>query len=442
MILKRTALLTLVFCVLLTGFVYAQNVYDFGGATVKIWHSLSYDRLYSDNPEGLAHLDMVENMFNVKLEWGTPGSPIDTRIMDTLVADVIAGDAPDLIRLQTRGLSLAALAGLLRPIDDVVDEDFKNRIPSWRINDFDSISKVGGSYYGFGADPPQGTGIWWNKAIFEREGLPSPYELYLNGEWTWEALKDFAVKATRDTDGDGEIDQWGLTGYDGFEDGMVVWFLASNEVTPFRFDENGRAVFAMDEPEVMAVFEFIYDLVHVSKVMPVTGVDRRGIFTSGNCAMIAHRTWGARHFAEAGMEDDYSWVPFPKGPNAEEHHAVFNHANVWAIPITSKHETEPLVELLYAINKWTEEYMDTDYETAREDWITSFFLMNARDYESVETFYWVIENSKVYTAHDQAYIPGFVDAMKAIIYDGENPATVIGSMKQATQAHLDQLFKQ
>jgi len=435
---KKVIFSTVLVVVLFTGIVQAQTIYDFGGETVWIWHNQTYERMYGDNPEGVAHLDWVEKTFNVDLEWSTPGAPQDARMVEPLAAAVMAGDAPDLFRIQTRGMALAALQGLVRPINDVVDEEFKTRIPSWKINDFDSISKVGDSYYAFGADPPQGTGIWWNKAIFEREGLVSPYELYINGEWTWDAMRDLAIKATRDTDGDGEIDQWGLAEYESWTIGLPVWLLASNEATTFRIDENGHAVFAMDEPEAMAVWEFLYDLAHVSKVMPVEGVDRRAVFQAGDAAMIAHRTWGARHFSS--MEEDYSFVPFPKGPKADRHYAVFNHANVWGIPVTSKWPTEALVELLYAIFKMPEEYMDADSETEKEDWATSFFIMNARDYESVETFYWVIDNSEVFTAHDEVYIPGFADAMTRIVVYGENPATVIASMKQPVQAHLDELF--
>lgn len=428
-------LMAFLLVVLLSSAALAQTVYDFGGKTVKIQHNLTYDRLIAEDPEKLAWLEQIESMFNVKLEWTSGGR--DEAEVPILAAAVMSGDAPDLIRIRQWTVSMAALQGLLRPIDEVVDDEFRQRIPAWKTNELDSYSKVNNHYYAFGADGPQGTGIWWNKRIFEQEGLESPWELYVAGEWDWDAMREAAIKATRDTNGDGEIDQWGLTDYDNYDRYFPVWVLASNNAVSFRLDENGNPQFAFDEPEAMAAFEYLYDLFQVSKVMSPT---RRASFWQGNVAMMAERPWGARHAAENNMEDDYSFVPFPKGPHATEHQAVFNHANVWAIPVTSQFDTRALIELMFAIDKMTPEWMDVDPDVAKEEWINSFFVMNARDYESVETFLWVIENSWVYNYIDSAYMPGFVTAIRRIINDGEQPASVIASWKPEAQAHLDQVF--
>lgn len=50
--------ISLVLAVLLaaSGLSYATP-YDFGGQTVVIQHNMTFDRLYGENPEGLAHLD-------------------------------------------------------------------------------------------------------------------------------------------------------------------------------------------------------------------------------------------------------------------------------------------------------------------------------------------------------------------------------------------------
>lgn len=433
-------------CLVVVGLLAAVGLssaepYDFGGQTVVIQHNMTFDRLYGDNPEGLAHLDWVEKTFNVKLEWRSGLRNEDA--IEPLAADIIAGNAPDLVRIDSGAMAMAALQGLVMPIDELIDEEFKTRVAPHRTTDFDSFSKVGEHYYAFsGGQAPQGTGIWWNVDLFEREGLPSPYELWKAGEWTWDAMLDIAIKATRDTDGDGVIDQWGLTDYSGFtgQGSLPVWTLASNNARSFRFDESGNVVFALDEPEAMEAFNFLYELVHVYKVVPISGVDRRAIFINGKCAMIAHRTWGAQHLA--AMEEHYSWVPFPKGPRADEHRAVFHTDNIWFIPISSKYDPAALIELHYAINRLTEEYMDVTNEEHAEQWKQSFFYMYARDYESVETFEWVVANSEVYTDTYLLYFPEFLNVINAIMIQGENPATVIASIKPSMQAHLEQLFNE
>ena len=36
------------------------------------------------------------------------------------------------------------------------------------------------------------------------------YDVFFNYEWTWDKMLEYAKNLTRDTDGDGIIDQWGL----------------------------------------------------------------------------------------------------------------------------------------------------------------------------------------------------------------------------------------
>ena len=47
-----------------------------------------------------------------------------------------------------------------------------------------------------------------NKTLLESEGIAVP-----SGDWTWENFYNICAKVTRDTDGDGETDQFGCYGY-------------------------------------------------------------------------------------------------------------------------------------------------------------------------------------------------------------------------------------
>ena len=38
--------------------------------------------------------------------------------------------------------------------------------------------------------------VYYNKDLFDELSLPDPYELYKNGEWTYEKLREIAQKAT------------------------------------------------------------------------------------------------------------------------------------------------------------------------------------------------------------------------------------------------------
>lgn len=56
---------------------------------------------------------------------------------------------------------------------------------------------------------PQGLvalAVYYNKALLDEEGIPYP-----KPDWTYEDMFEMARKLTKDTDGDGEIDQYGLS---------------------------------------------------------------------------------------------------------------------------------------------------------------------------------------------------------------------------------------
>lgn len=415
--------------------VFAE-VYDFGGQVVKLQHNVTFDRQFENNPEQLARLHWLEETFNVKIEWssGARNEPM----VEALAAAVMAGDAPDLVRAQSRAMSLAASQGLLRPIDpDLI----KAGLPESLCRLIDSHAVFGDQYYAFAPDWPRpGNGLWWNKSLFEREGLPSLYELYENGEWTWDQFRDIAIKATRDTDGDGVIDQWGFTEWDGPYNQLVVWMLASNEANIFKL-ENGAPIFTLDQPEGIAVYEFLQDLMLVQNAFLGGGTARRAAFWQDNTvAMIIHNPDGVRQQnGQEVSEDDYGFVPLPKGPHASRHVAPFTHADAWSIPVTSKYDSAALIELIYAFLQYTEEYSGRSFEERLEEQLYSW-SMHYRDFETVEYVQWVVDNVEIYNQQDQCYSPWFNQLNTAILQNGENPATAIAAIKNQAQAHLDQVF--
>jgi ABC-type glycerol-3-phosphate transport system substrate-binding protein len=52
-------------------------------------------------------------------------------------------------------------------------------------------------------------GIYYNKTLLKQLGQADPW-VAVKGDWTWDQLMNLAKLATRDTDGDGKVDQWGI----------------------------------------------------------------------------------------------------------------------------------------------------------------------------------------------------------------------------------------
>ncbi len=240
--------------------------YDFGGEIVTIvefWAGSAFSE-----GKGAAHLAAIEEKYNCVIEFGWPGGD-HNGFVENLATHVMEGAENVVFEGQNQWIYYAVAEGLLLPLTDVLDQGYYDALP-------DSVGAVMpehnvffGDVYGFesgwGGGPEkffgETQGVYWNKELFARENLPSPYELYEQGQWTWENFKDIAIKATVDTDGDGVIDQWGFTTRGSMQDpGTIEYFIYMNGGEPVRF-EGDRLLFTMNEPAAIEALEFARELV-------------------------------------------------------------------------------------------------------------------------------------------------------------------------------------
>jgi len=114
-----------------------------------------------------------------------------------LFAAIAAGDPPDLTELQPYATASLYQKGLLRPIDDVIqaigEEDITPLVR--KLQYFD------GHYYGI-AHVIGANLFIYRKDLFEKKGIPVPT--------TWAELVEAARQLTEDTDGDGNVDRYGI----------------------------------------------------------------------------------------------------------------------------------------------------------------------------------------------------------------------------------------
>lgn len=211
----RRSLIVGLVCLMVFAVTGSGLAYDFGGRTI----------IYTDwddrtPPEGSADYERLleaEEKYNVNFEYGV--IPVETMV-EQVLAGVLGGEAPmHLLAVQSWNYHYVPLAvqGALQPLDQVLPEDYFDSLPA-AIQGRDGLRSaldiLGHTYGTIGLSYPYETAIVmvWNKDLFEREGFPSLYDLIDEGEWTWEKLEEIAIKATRDTDGDGQVDQWGVGG--------------------------------------------------------------------------------------------------------------------------------------------------------------------------------------------------------------------------------------
>lgn len=346
---KKMLALT-VFILVLT-FVFAGTInaaYDFGGETITI----TSDDDYKWDGEDKAWLEEVEKMFNVNIE------AVDGGGEKEFTTSVLAGDPVyDIYFNQRRSMDTMAPKGVLYPLENVVDQSFWSNLPTPAdsgYNDKDNYT-IGGHLYGIPrSDENSGRGnvVFYNKELLAREGLADIDELVENGEWTWDKFREYARAATKDTDGDGEIDQWGWHRGAAFR-----YFLVVANDSSYVKEVDGKLAANIDSPAVVEAYQFYHDLTVVDGSVSSPSRDN---FAEGRvllCIQPIGKTWVA---ADAGF--DWGIAPIPMGPRATEYRYPGKRMDSIMLPATIKSEEKArgLIELATALYKVAEPYVDTE----------------------------------------------------------------------------------
>jgi multiple sugar transport system substrate-binding protein len=153
---------------------------------------------------------------------------------------------------------------------------------------------------------PGRVGCYYNKNLFADNNLEEPPE---DGDWNFEDLLDLAQALTQDTDGDGQVDQFGMQiGLDPWS--LLVWVRGSGG----ELYEEGGNTSTLDSEESLSAIQFIYDLLHTHNVAPTPEQVTSGMFVSGRIGMVQSGYWGQSMKGRIGDRFEMGGAPMPKGP--------------------------------------------------------------------------------------------------------------------------------
>lgn len=413
---------------------------DLGGATVTLiglnldtrstweWGTAFWDIFDQRKAE-------AEQLFNCKIEFIHGGN-----YKEHVRNRVLAGDSKyDIIVNRGREIGFFSLAkdGMLLPTSDILPAEYFDQLG---IADRKAIEKwsLGGKYYGFGtlfADFNNTLQIWaYNKTMLEREGQPDPYELWKAGEWTWENFEKIAKAVTRDTDGDGVIDQWGA--YNIINNGPnFIRAMVMNGVEITRVDENGRVVFNYDSPVAIETMNIL--LAGRSAGYMAVGVDGAD-FLAGNVAFSGAHIMGHR-WAKQSLQDEWAFVPPPRMPNVDRPYYV---AFDWRTNFLPANAADPLG--LIAV--WSYLVRNDDIDMLTEEHLTQLFdQAMPPNQESFEVYMAAVEQFE--GEGDQFENTALwndivVPALESVLNGEKTAAAAMAEIQPRAQAFLNDLFGQ
>jgi multiple sugar transport system substrate-binding protein len=262
----------------------------------------------------------------------------------TKLATQLAGGAPlEMVWMHDSRVQTFASRNLLLPMDDWLsaftppgwpDEFYPSQVAAFNYQN---------KQWAFPYDWAPG-GWYVNLDKWEEAGLGDlPTE-----DWTWEQTLEAAKAMTKDGDGDGVIDQWGLGNITTSGSGGAYWIVKSfggdywdETVTQSKFDD----------PNTIAAFQFLADLMWDSGVHPTAGMyegigmDAELAFASGKIGLHYGLNDISFRIGEAsGGEFEWTVAPTPTGPAGR---FQFSGGSAFAIPNTCE---QP--DMAYELVSW------------------------------------------------------------------------------------------
>ena len=220
---------------------------------------------------------------------------------DWISKEALDGKLPDVFMVLSDDLSTYAKVGMLEPLDTYMqmDADFDQR------RYFSTTLNAGNIYDHQYALPYESspTLMFVNKTLLEENDIGIP-----NINWTWDDFYSICEKLTVDTDGDGEIDQFGEYGY--------TWQNALSSNGQALYDEKTMKS-TLSNNDVYSAIEFVRKLNRLNRNQNVTSE----MFDKGKvafCPMMfsEYRTykpypWSVKKYS------NFEWdcLPMPAGPD-------------------------------------------------------------------------------------------------------------------------------
>ncbi|TFE23050.1 ABC transporter substrate-binding protein [Cohnella luojiensis] len=394
---------------------------DLGGRVIKI--SMWWDGKPKGETAGekasLAKIAELEKKYNCKIEF--VNIPFE-QYMDKFTTAVLAGEPIADISIMEFKRSISPVKqGLVLPLNDftLATSDINNE-----QKHIMKLPAIAGAEYSFNTPFVSAVGMYYNRDLIKKLGLPDPQELYMNGQWTWDKFLEIAKQATTDTNNDGKNDTWG---YSGWPADAARHIGVTNGAL---FVNDSDLSLGLTDPKLTEALEFvnrIYNVENVVKVKTGNKMDwnETNTFKDGDVAMSINYDWNMGDLTfEVGI------VPNPAGPQGDGKSTFANTAqNGYFIP---KGVKEP--QIVYQIFEELQDIPPTE-EYLGQDWLESRFK-NEADIKMVIEH--VSGTGRLSLEEGIADFP-FFPIMDDIIIKNQSVTATLEKYKQAGQAALDKL---
>ena len=254
-----------------------------------------------------------------------------------LGADLVAGTPPDVFLVNYRRLAAFTSKGLIEPLNSYLAGS-----TLLKTADFYPEALTPFTVDGQLMCVPQNMSslvVYYNKQLFDQAGLAYP-----QAGWTWDDFVKTAVGLTKDSNGDGQTDQYGLgTELEGIRLAPFVWQNGGDLVD----DPAAPKQLALDSPAATEAFQWFADLQLKHRALPDAAAEQaessESRFLNGRLGMLLN---SRRVVPTLRTITAFDWdvAPLPQG----KQNVTVLHADGYCMPSASKNKPAAWALVEYA----------------------------------------------------------------------------------------------
>jgi hypothetical protein len=243
--------------------------------------------------------------------------------------------------------------------------------------------------------------VYFNKRILEDAGIDwnTIYDMQAEGTWTWSAWEELLKKTTLDTDNDGVIDIYGVSGSG---DDMYVLATFGNGGSFFNYDAEGKLQPTMNSNETIEALNWGKTI--QANYWMHTPADAnwdwyKEAWKAGSFAFYVYQTYGGfnDNSEMADMEDEWGCVAFPKPDKEGADYLHVAAENTTLIP--NVYTAEEIQKIAFFYDLWTNATPGYDDEDA---WIGNKY--NFTDERAVDETYAMLRQGKYAVDNKVVYL--------------------------------------
>ncbi len=287
--------------------------------------------------------------------------------------------------------------------------------------------------------------LGFNIQMLEDNNLEDPRDLWERGEWTWDKFIEYCQTLTQDTDGDGQVDQYGYCGY---ENETLEQLMMSNGGNIASGTTEG-----LSSPEVGEALQMMYDMYNTYNVCYPYDFEgdpsnsMRNQYTQGNIGFFPIAAWIASGNADYDYGDtvgsylpwDTAYVRWPVGPSGD---AATNagknltSGEFYIVPAGVK-DPEKVVNVLYDYWNW---YADDTSIRDDKKTLNWWYGVTAREADLQDLNFAVMQDCGKNTTFDLWSSMNVAYDLMSLIRGDVTPAQFQETYKQQVQDGLDAYF--